>query len=71
MEKRPLSRLGLEYGQETRSLKISSDRLYLPTQASLVMSSLNPFRQVHRKLPKLFRQVPFLHGDILHSSTSI
>ena len=35
------------------------------------MSSVDPGGQVHRKLPNVFKQLPFLHGVILHSSTSI
>lgn len=35
------------------------------------MSSVDPGGQVHRKLPNVFKQLPLLHGVILHSSTSI
>ena len=40
-------------------------------QVRPVMSSVDPGGQVHRKLPNVFKQLPFLHGVILHSSTSI
>ena len=40
-------------------------------QARPVMSSFDPSGQVQRKLPNVFKQLPFLHGVILHSSTSI
>ena len=40
-------------------------------QARPVMSSFDPGGQVQRKLPNVLKQLPFLHGVILHSSTSI
>lgn len=40
-------------------------------QARPVMSSFDPGGQVQRKLPNVFKQLPFLQGVILHSSTSI
>lgn len=36
-----------------------------------MMSRFDPGGQVQRKLPNVFKQLPFLHGVILHSSTSV